>query len=134
VAEGLARAGRTATSGALLDAVLSYDSGNAIALRSRAELRLRSGRLTDAIADAEKLVSVLPKSARDRLLLAQCYSRAGNEALAKRTLWDGFHAIPGNEVLFEALRKRTQGDAYALASLSKEYTQQRNAELYRNFL
>jgi tetratricopeptide (TPR) repeat protein len=134
LAEAFARAGRTAAAGTLLDAVLAYDSGNATALRSRAELRLQSGRAKDAVPDAEKLVSVLPKSARDRLLLARCYSSAGNQALAKRTLWDGFHAIPGSDAMFAALSSRMQGNAQALASLTEEYVQQRNAELYKGFL
>ena len=133
-AEALARGGNNAPAAALFDAVLSYDSGNPTALRGRADLRLRTGDVKDALPDAQKLVSVLPKSARERLLLARCYASVGNQALAERTLWDGFHEIPANDSLFAVLKQGKQGNVEAIASLTEEYTQQRNAELFREIL
>lgn len=134
LADALARSGRVAEGARLFDAVLSYDSGNATALRGRAELRLRIGRAKDAIPDAQKLVSILTTSARDRILLARCYDAVGNKLQAERTLWDGFHDIPNSDLLFAALKADKKDNAEALASLSEEYSQQRNAELYRGIL
>lgn len=133
-AESLLRAGKVGEASRWLDAVLAYDSGNVIALRSRAELRLATKRPIDAVPDAQKLVSVVPTSAEARLLLARCYTAAGNAALAERALWDGFHEIPNSDLLFDALNKRAYGNSEAVARLSEEYSQQRNAELYRGFL
>ena len=134
LAEALAADGKISAAAPLFDAVLSYDSGNPTALRGRAELRLRTGRARDALPDAQKLVSVLPQAARDRLLLARCYAATGNHALSERTLWDGFHEIPVNDLLFTALKASKHGNPEAIASLSEEYNQQRNAELYRGLL
>lgn len=134
LADAFSRTGRVAEASRLFDAVLSYDSGNATALRGRAELRLRTGRPKDAVPDAQKLVSVMTSSARDRLLLARCYGAAGIPLQAENALWDGFHDIPASEALFAALKARVQNNADAVASLSEEYKQQRSAELYRGIL
>ena len=134
LADAFSRNGRIAEASRLFDLVLSYDSGNATALRGRAELRLRTGRPKYALPDAQKLVSVITNSARDRLLLARCYDAAGNSLQAQNSLWDGFHDIPASEALFAALKARSQSNADAVASLSEEYTQQRSAELYRGIL
>ena len=133
-AEALSRGGKNGQAAALFDAVLSYDSGNPTALRGRAAQRLRTGQAKDALPDVQKLVSVLPKSAADRILLARCYTAVGDQALAERTLWDGFHDIPGNDILFLALKQGKRGNVDAIASLTEEYSQQRNAELYRGLL
>lgn len=134
LADAFGRSRKDVAAGQLFDAVLSYDSGNPIALRGRAELRLRTGQAKAAIPDAQKLVSILTKSARDRLLLARCYRAAGDPQQAERTLWDGFHDIPSSEPLFTILKTGREGNAVAIASLTEEYTQRRNAELYRGIL
>ena len=46
------------------NAVIAFDPGNATALRGRAELELRLGNAKSAVIDAQKLVTVLPSSAR----------------------------------------------------------------------
>jgi tetratricopeptide (TPR) repeat protein len=133
-ADALARSGSVAEAGRLFDAVLSFDGGNPTALRGRAELRLRNGQAGDATADAQKLVSVLTQSSRARLLLARCFAASGNAVEAENTLWDGFHTIPNSEALFEALKASMQGNSDAISRLTEEYTQQRNAELYRGII
>jgi len=104
--DALARGGKLAAAKYRLDAVIAYDPGNATALRARTELELRTGKSADAIEDAQKLVTVLPNSAADRVLLAKAYNAAGNRAWADRTLWSAFNDIPANELIYAALRDR----------------------------
>jgi predicted Zn-dependent protease len=134
LADTLALSGKTVEAKRLFDAILAYDSGNATALRGRAQLLLAARRAKEAVPDAQKLVSVLPTSPYDRILLARCYSDAGDNAEAERTLWNGFHEIPASEPLFAALKESKQGNPDALASLSEEFTLQRNASLFRGIL
>ena len=74
VADALSRSGKVAAAKARYDAVLAFDPGNASALRGRAELQLRVGNAPAAVIDAQKLVTVLPDSAEDRLLLARAFA------------------------------------------------------------
>ena len=92
LAEAWLRSGNLAAAKSRLDAVIAFNSGNATALRSRAELELRTGHADDAVIDAQKLVTVLPDSAPDRLLLARCFTGAGKPDWARRTLVD---RVPG---------------------------------------
>ena len=109
LAEAWLRSGNLAAAKSRLDAVIAFDSGNATALRSRAELELRTGHADDAVIDAQKLVTVLPDSAPDRLLLARCFTAAGKPDWARRTLWTAFQDIPGDEQIYEA--RQPQGKA-----------------------
>jgi len=76
LADALSRSGNLPAAKARFDAVLAFDPGNATALRGRSQLALRTGDPAAAIVDAQKLVTVLPDSAEDRLLLARAFSVA----------------------------------------------------------
>ena len=118
------------------DAVLAVDGGQPIALRGRSELALQMHDNRRAIEDAQKFVSVLPTSADARILLARCFEAAGDRRNQERTLWDAFHEIPANRNVFGVLRAylaRTQGPD-AVARLTTEYNDQRDAEMTRDFL
>jgi predicted Zn-dependent protease len=134
LADAWARLGNAAPAKSRFDAVLAFDPGNATALRGRAELELRLGNAKAAITDAEKLTTVLPTSARDRLLLARTYAAAGNTAWVNRTLWSAFQDIPADERLFAALAATKKGDADATRELQEEFDHQRDAKLARGLL
>lgn len=116
------------------DAVLAFDPGNATALRGRTDLLIRTGHAPQAVLDAQKLVTVLPTSADDRLLLARAFAAAGNKAWMMRTLWSAFQDIPGDEHILAALQATRKGDADGLAELNAEYTRQRDARLNHGLL
>jgi tetratricopeptide (TPR) repeat protein len=132
--DALSRTGNIGGAKARLDAVLAFDPGNATALRGRSELYLRTGNAAAAINDAQKLVTVLPNSSRDRLLLARAFSAAGNGRWADRTLWTAFQEIPGDEKLFTALQAKRRGNAEAMSELQKEFERQRDAKVNRGLL
>ena len=117
-----------------LDAVLAFDPGNATALRARAELELRTGNLAAAVIDAQKLVTVLPSSAPDRLLLARSFAAAGKQNWVDRTLWTAFQDIPGNERIYAALAATKKGDADGARELREEFDRQRDAKVGRGFV
>lgn len=129
--EALARGGNLPGAKSRLDAVIAYDPGNATALRARAELELRTGKAADAVEDAQKLITVLPNSAPDRLLLARAYEAAGNKVWADRTLWSAFNDIPANDTIYVALRATRAGNADALADLQAEFDRQRDGQVRR---
>jgi predicted Zn-dependent protease len=132
--DALLRNGNLAGAKNRLDAVIAYDPGNATALRARAELELRMGKTSDAIEDAQKLVTVLPKSASNRLILAKAYDAAGNSAWANRTLWTAFREIPGDDSLYAALRARKSGNPDELADLQAEFNRQRDGQVRKGLL
>lgn len=134
LADALSRSGKLREAKVRFDAVLAFDSGNATALRGRSELELRTGNAAAAIEDAQKLVTVLPNSARDRLLLARAYAAAGNRPWADRTLWTAFNDIPANETIYAALRSSTAGNSDALNDLQAEFDRQRSNALSRGLL
>ena len=127
-------AGNTGPAKSRLDAVLAFDPGNATALRGRAELALRSGNAEAAIADAQKLVSVLPSSDRDRLLLARSYAAAGKKDWADRTLWSAFQDIPADDLIYTALQQIRKGDMEATRDLQEEFDRQRDSRVFRGLL
>jgi predicted Zn-dependent protease len=131
LADALWRMGQLGNAKARLDAVIAYDPGNATALRSRSELYLRAGNAAAALVDAQKLVTVLPSSARDRLLLARCYMAGGNKRWADRTLWTAFQDIPANEQIYAALKLTRNGDSDATLHLQEEFERQRDGKLNR---
>jgi predicted Zn-dependent protease len=132
--DALLKDGKIAEAKVRLDAVLEFDSGNASALRARSELELRTGQANEAIEDAQKLVTVLPASSRDRLLLARAYAAANNRPWAERTLWAAFQEIPGDESIYGALRATRNGNAEAMNELQAEFERQRNSKLNRGLL
>lgn len=134
LADALSRSGNLAAAKSRFDAVLAFDPGNATALRGRAELDIRIGRANAAVEDAQKLVTVLPNSARDRLLLARSYAAAGNRPWVQRTLWTAFQDIPGDDSVYAALRSTRNGDVEALNELRAEFQRQHDAKLGRGLL
>ena len=132
--DALLRGGKLAEAKTRLDAVIAFDPGNSTALRARAELDIRTGQTDAAVEDAQKLVTVLPTSARDRLLLARAYSAAGNRPWMQRTLWAAFQEIPGDEHIYAALRSARNGDNEAMNQLQAEFERQRSAKLSRGLL
>jgi tetratricopeptide (TPR) repeat protein len=132
--DALWRLGRIPEARQRLNAVVAFDPGNASALRARAELALRTGNAQAAILDAQKLVTVLPNSAPDRLLLARSYTAAGNNGWANRTLWTAFQDIPADETIFAALKITKKGDGDATRELEKEFDRQRDAQVSRGIL
>jgi predicted Zn-dependent protease len=134
VGAALAHGGNVAGAKSRLDAVLAFDPGNATALRWRSELELRTGNTDAAIHDAQKLITVLPDSARDRLLLARAYSAAGQKDWADRTLWLAFQDIPADESIYAALRATRSGNADAMNEVQAEFDRQRKAQISRGLL
>ena len=128
------RMGNAGPAKARLDAVLTFDPGNATALRSRAELFLRLNNPQAAIADAQKVTTSLPTSAPDRILLARSYAAAGNKGWVDRTLWSAFQDIPGDERLFAQLQARRNGDPDATRQLQEEFDRQRDAKISRGLM
>jgi predicted Zn-dependent protease len=134
LADAWSRSGNMSAAKSRFDAVIAFDPGNATALRGRAELELRTGNAAAAIMDAQKLTTVLPNSSRDRLLLARCYSAAGNKAWVDRTLWSAFQAIPADENIYAALQLTRKGNNDATRELQEEFDRQRNAKIYQGLL
>ncbi len=132
--DALLRGGKLAEAKSRLDTVIAFDPGNSTGLRARAELEIRTRQTDAAIEDAQKLVTVLPNSARDRLLLAQAYSAAGNRPWTQWTLWAAFQEIPGDEHIYAALRSTRNGDSEAMNQLQAEFERQRGSKLNRGLL
>jgi tetratricopeptide (TPR) repeat protein len=132
--DALVRGGNIAAAKARLDAVLAFDPGNSTALRARSELEIRIGKANAAVEDAQKLVSVLPASGRDRLLLARAYSAAGNRPWIERTLWAAFQEIPADEHIYAALRATKSGNTEAMNELQAEFVRQRGEKLNRGLM
>lgn len=136
IATSMALQGQHAEAKRLFDAVLAQEPDHVYALRGRINLAITTGQARPAITDAQRLVSVAPNSARYHLLLARAYSAAGDQRQVDRTLWNAFHTIPANLLLFEALRARifrTAGPD-AAARVDAEFQQQQDAELSREFI
>ena len=116
--------------------ILEKEPDHVYALRARINLEIRAGKAMAAVTDAQRLVSVMPKSARDRLLLARAYDAAKDRRQLDRTLWDAFHEIPGNRDLYEALRAHVakDGGPDAVRSVDDEYAHQKDVELAREFI
>nr|NUR38148.1 hypothetical protein [Sphingomonas sp.] len=132
--DALFRSGNIGGAKARLDAVLAFDPGNSTALRARSELEIRVGQANAAIQDAQKLITVLPNSSRDRLLLARAFSAAGNRAWTDRTLWAAFQEIPADENIYAALGASRKGNSDAMNELQAEFERQRGAKLSRGLL
>ena len=136
IASSFVEAGRTAEAKQLFDGILAQEPDHVYALRGRINLEIRTGNAKAAIIDAQRLVSVEPDSARDRLLLAQAYSAAGDGRQVDRTLWNAFHEIPANLELYEVLRAHVLKTAGADAALAvdREDQLQRDVSITREFI
>jgi predicted Zn-dependent protease len=136
IATSMAMLGQQREAQQLFDAVLAEEPDHVYALRGRINLEITTGQAKAAITDAQRLVSVVPDSARYHLLLARAYSAAGDQRQVDRTLWNAFHKIPANVLLFEALRDhvRRSGGPEAVARVEAEFQQQQDGQLSRDFL
>jgi predicted Zn-dependent protease len=135
-AQALAISGHAAAARTLLDAVLAKDPDHVYALRSRTELEISSKQFRSAVRDAERLVTIEPNSADDRLLLARSYEAGGDPHGAIECLWNAFHDIPADEQIYQALRLRvlkSDGNAGA-AQVDSEFNHQRDVKLAREFI
>ena len=103
-------------------------------MRSRAEFELKTRNAAAAIADAQKLVSVVPDSAEARLLLARAFAATGNKSWSDRTLWAAFQEIPANEKIYAALMATRKDNSDAAGELTEEFSRQRDAKLSRGLL
>lgn len=130
----LVQSGRAAEGSVRLDQVIAVDGANREALRARALLRSRTGKHQEAIEDAQKLVATDNSSPLARVFLARIYQAGGDTDGARRTLWDGFHDIGGDRLIYDALRPlvaRLDG-AQAAQRLSQEFYDKRNDQLTRS--
>jgi len=134
LADAWSRMGKLGPAKSRLDAVIAFDPGNTTARRSRAELALRTGNANAAVTDAQSLVTLLPQSAKDRLLLARSFAAAGNARWADRTLWTAFQDIPADEQIFAALAQSRKGSSEAVQELRDEFARQRDQKLSQGLL
>jgi len=136
IATLLALRGEHAEAERLFDRILAKEPDHVYALRGRINLEITTGKSKAAIIDAQRLVSVMPNSARDRLLLARAYASAGDQRQVDRTLWNAFHEIPADFDAYEALRAHLQkaGNPDAVQAVDEEFKQQRDVELAREFI
>lgn len=120
----------------LYDQVIAHDPGHALALRGRAELSIGMGAAKDAVVDAQKLVTLFPSSAEDRLLLARAYGTAGNMRALDRTMWDAFQEVPADREIYVALRDHlvSTGRNGSVRHLSEEFDRQRDLKMVREFV
>lgn len=136
IATSLALKGERAEAKRLFDAILSREPDHVYALRGRINVEITTGNAKGAISDAQRLVSIEPDNARDRLLLARAFAAAGDSRQVDRTLWDAFHEIPADFETYEALRAHVQRTAGAddVRAVDEEFQQQRDVALARDFI
>ena len=116
--------------------VLEIDPDHAGALEGRARLLLRTRQLRQARLDAQRLVTATPGDSTAYILLSDVYGALGDRQQAGRVLWNAFHQISADRNIYEALRvfvSRTEG-ADAARRLDEEFSDQRDAELTREFI
>ncbi|WP_153002662.1 tetratricopeptide repeat protein [Sphingomonas endophytica] len=128
LAQTRAAQGRNAEALTMLDAVLSFDQGNVVALRARTDLYLRTGRGRQAVFDAQRLVASKPRAVDDRIRLARAYRLAGQPQLAENTYRAAIQDIGGADpLLFADLRgflvQAGRGDE--LADLQQQFVEQK---------
>lgn len=136
MATSLLLSGKLEAAESRIDEILALDPGNVEALRTRIQLNLIRRNSKDAVADARKIVSLEPGSARHRLLLAQAFAANGDKRNVRRVLWESFRDLPkDNDEIYPALRKllASSNDQVALRSLDQEYSAQRQAGYLRDF-
>jgi tetratricopeptide (TPR) repeat protein len=136
LAQSLAQQGRTGDAKRLFDLVLDREQDQVDALRGRAMLEARTGALKQAVIDAQRLVTISPKSGEDRLVLASAYLAAGNKAEVRRTLWQAFQDLPQDERVYSALRRimASTGDAEGQRRLGDELADQRRTMLKKELI
>ena len=135
-AQSLALQGRTVEAKQLFDLILEREPDQIEALRGRSALEARSGMTKEAIVDAQRLISVTPKTGEDRLLLARAYLAAGNHNDVRRTLWDAFQDLPNDERILAALRSvlLSTGDVEGAKRVMDEFADKRSASLEKELV
>jgi tetratricopeptide (TPR) repeat protein len=133
-AQSLALEGRGEEAKRLFDLVLDREPDQVEALRGRSALEARAGLTKQAIIDAQRLITISPRSGEDRLLLAQAYLAAGNRNEVRRTLWQAFQDLPENDRVVSALRSvlASSGDAQGERRLEDESHDRRMAKLMKD--
>ena len=136
VAQSLALQGRTAEAKALFDQVLMREPDQPEALRDRSALEARTGNSRQAILDAQRLVTLRPKSGGARLVLARAYLAAKNGREVRRTLWQAFQDLPDDEQVLSALRSVlvSTGDVDGQRRLNDEYADHRRLALTKDMV
>jgi predicted Zn-dependent protease len=134
VAESLARLGQANAAMRLFNEVLETEPDQVEALRGRSALQAKAGLYRQSIADAQRLVSGEPESARDRLILADAFASAGRKDDLRRTLWDAFQDMPDDDRVFSALNRVlvAQGDLDAARRLAEERSDRSMQNLSQN--
>jgi tetratricopeptide (TPR) repeat protein len=110
----------------LLDAVLEFDPTNILALRARADIALAEEDYDQALTHASRAVAEAPKSAQDRLRLARYYEQKGEPRLAEKVYWEAFQDVPGNGLIYKALREFLirSGRRDSIAALERQFETQ----------
>jgi tetratricopeptide (TPR) repeat protein len=135
-AQAMALQGRTAEAKQLFDLVLLAEPDQVDALRGRSALEAKNGMAKQAIVDAQRLISVTPKTGDDRLLLAQAYLASGNREEVRRTLWQAFQDLPDDSRVFTALKNVlvSTGDLDGAKRLGDEFADQRFDNLKKDLI
>jgi predicted Zn-dependent protease len=136
IAQSLLLKGQTAEARKLLDQVLDEEPDQEEALRGRSALLAKNGQAKAAIIDALRLVTISPKSADDRLILAQAYVAAGNRKELRRALWQAFQELPDDERVATALKNvlASAGDQEGLRRVDEEVADRRLAKLTKELI
>jgi hypothetical protein len=68
-----------------------------------------------------------------RVLLAQTYRASQDARGAERTLWDGYRDLPGNETLYQEVRRIliANGDKEALSRFESDFGEERFSRLIK---
>ena len=135
-AQALALQGKAGDARQLFDLVLQREPDQVDALRGRIGLNVRTGGAKQAVVDAQRLVTISPDSGQDRLLLAQAYLSAGNRDEVRRTLWQAFQDLPGDERVLSALKSvlASTGDTDGERRLDEEYKDRRVAKMTKELV
>jgi predicted Zn-dependent protease len=135
-AHALVELGRLDDAKRWIDQVLAIDQDNVDALRATVRLDVRQRDFRVAINDALKIVTLVPNSAEDRLLLSRTYLAAGEEREAERTLWRAFQEIPGDRHVFVALQQYliASGDNDGRSRVQREFAERRRASNLRDLI
>ena len=135
-AEALALQGKAGDARQLFDLVLQREPDQVDALRGRIALNVKTGGAKQAVVDAQRLVTISPDSGQDRLLLAQAYLSAGNRDEVRRTLWQAFQDLPGDERVLSALKSvlASTGDTDGQRRLDEEFKDRRIAKMTKELV
>ena len=135
-AHALVDMGKVAEARRWIDEVLAIDQDNVDALRATVRLDVRRKDFEIAINDAQKIVTLVPDSAEDRLLLSRTYAAAGDRREAERVLWQAFHDLPGDRHVYVALQQFliASGDIDGRKRVASEFAERRRASNLKDLI